>query len=456
MLRSISRPLVATALLAALQAQAACPQGSTFNTTLGFCADANNAWGPFTQAMVNRCVQYGGGPACTTPVSATVTASGQTATISVARWSVAFTKSLRGTGTCPLGSTTDSRTPGHCTETVNGVSNVHGPFDDTMVDKCLAAEGGPACFTTRWNTSFYQWLLTQPAPFKWTPADDLNAKLPAAIRVMRGADSTLKAVAATLDPRVDAQARWDVVSATPMATPLEVAQRDPQHRVVVNGGYYDATTGQSMSLIVRDGQVLARGITQLTRNGRAYHPTRGMFAETPDGERLAAWGYPIPGAAPPQPVVWAYDRPNPIDVNTTPPPEPNAQHPSIARSLAPRVALGGGPVLVRAGAAVNTAAAELFDSASGVAPDSRAPRTAIARLKDGRVLLLVVDGRSTESRGATLAELATMLVKLGAEEAVNLDGGGSSTMVVDGQVINRPSDGTLRRMPSMVVLRASP
>ena len=61
--------------------------------------------------------------------------------------------------------------------------------------------------------------------------------------------------------------------------------------------------------------------------------------------------------------------------------------------------------------------------------------------QDGTVLVLVVDGRSTNSKGLTLQELATYFLRLGARDAVNLDGGGSSVMVINGEIVNKPSDG---------------
>jgi exopolysaccharide biosynthesis protein len=54
--------------------------------------------------------------------------------------------------------------------------------------------------------------------------------------------------------------------------------------------------------------------------------------------------------------------------------------------------------------------------------------------------LLVVDGRSQRSVGATLVELAALMRRLGAWNAMNFDGGGSTTMVVGGTVVNAPSD----------------
>jgi exopolysaccharide biosynthesis protein len=72
--------------------------------------------------------------------------------------------------------------------------------------------------------------------------------------------------------------------------------------------------------------------------------------------------------------------------------------------------------------------------------ETRHPRTAVALLKDGRFLMITVDGRSESSGGIALADLASYLLSLGAAEAINLDGGGSTTMYLDGKVVNHPSD----------------
>jgi hypothetical protein len=87
----------------------------------------------------------------------------------------------------------------------------------------------------------------------------------------------------------------------------------------------------------------------------------------------------------------------------------------------------------------------------------RHPRTAVGVAPDGTVILLVVDGRAPEhGLGMTIPELATEMRRLGAVEALNLDGGGSTTLVVHGRVVNRPSDETGERPVSDALLLLPP
>lgn len=79
----------------------------------------------------------------------------------------------------------------------------------------------------------------------------------------------------------------------------------------------------------------------------------------------------------------------------------------------------------------------------------RAPRTVIGNYKDDQLLVVVVDGyNESGSSGATLEELQARLYKLGVMDAYNLDGGGSSSLILNNQVVNHPSDGSLRPVPT--------
>ena len=103
--------------------------------------------------------------------------------------------------------------------------------------------------------------------------------------------------------------------------------------------------------------------------------------------------------------------------------------------------IGAGPLLVNEG--VNSVESSSEDIAADIA-QGRAPRTAIGIRADGTILIVVVDGRSSISAGMTLNELADYMVKLNANKAMNFDGGGSSEMVLNGEVVNVPSDGQER------------
>src|SRR2546430_3759940 len=100
-------------------------------------------------------------------------------------------------------------------------------------------------------------------------------------------------------------------------------------------------------------------------------------------------------------------------------------------------ALGGGPLIVRQRRAIYTAGEDFLPSM--VAP--RDPRTGVGQRRDGKIVLVVVDGRQRGySVGLTNFELAQALVRLGAVTGSALDSGGSSTMAFDGKLLNRPSD----------------
>lgn len=73
------------------------------------------------------------------------------------------------------------------------------------------------------------------------------------------------------------------------------------------------------------------------------------------------------------------------------------------------------------------------------------PRTAIGQTADGGLLLLVVDGRQDISRGVSLSELGRILIEAGAVDAMNLDGGGSSTFVVGRDRLNLPTGYDVQR-----------
>ena len=106
--------------------------------------------------------------------------------------------------------------------------------------------------------------------------------------------------------------------------------------------------------------------------------------------------------------------------------------------------------IVRAGAAIAT-----YDCSGHFC--ARHPRSAVGLSEDRRTLyLMVIDGRTTASIGVTLAELATQMQSIGAHDAVNLDGGGSTALwVKDLGVVNSPSDGSERVVSNHLAVQAN-
>lgn len=106
-------------------------------------------------------------------------------------------------------------------------------------------------------------------------------------------------------------------------------------------------------------------------------------------------------------------------------------------------AVGGGPLIVRGGKPIFNALEDFGSSDM----NRRHPRTAVGQRADGRIVMLVVDGRRPGySAGMTNFELAQAMIRLGVVTASALDSGGSSTMAFDGQLLSRPSDTTGERM----------
>lgn len=122
--------------------------------------------------------------------------------------------------------------------------------------------------------------------------------------------------------------------------------------------------------------------------------------------------------------------------------------------------VGGGPKLLFAGSVNWQRSGELINGerfADGGAWDSRQPWTAIGVSQDETTMIwVVVDGRQPGySVGVTPWEIGALLQELGAYEGMKCDGGGSSTMVLDGRLLNSPSDGTERRVGNALLVMSS-
>ena len=222
--------------------------------------------------------------------------------------------------------------------------------------------------------------------------------------------------------------------------------------LAINGGYFtfkpDTAKQElsSVSLLVSEGKTIAVNQSVVSRKDKSgathiCYPTRSAFGF--NGKKMdVAWVYAYEGEN------YYYDRPNPIsdDFEQL---QPSKKMPSKRKKWKMKEAMGGGPVLVENSTKKITDKEELFSQIAGINP-----RTAVGYTNNREVIFLVVDGRQEISEGVTFDELADIFLGLGVKEAINLDGGGSSTFWVNGKVVNNPSDKTgLRKVASVLIIQ---
>ena len=255
---------------------------------------------------------------------------------------------------------------------------------------------------------------------------------------------------------------WDVRSiddptiqgtTDPLKTPSEY-YKEMAAPVIVNGGYFFSEGGKryNASVAVSGGRAYGVNVNYASKDWvTIYYPTRGVFYQK-DGACKAGWTYWSGGAK-----HYLYEVPAANSWSKDPLPVPDASFPATAADFAPETAIGGGPVLLKGGEVKNTWEAEMFygDGADDKMPETRHPRTAIGVTKDGLLILFVCEGRgmTTGVAGMTFAEETAVMKDLGCTEALNLDGGGSSCLLVEGKETIKVSDGTQRAVGSVVLLK---
>jgi hypothetical protein len=207
--------------------------------------------------------------------------------------------------------------------------------------------------------------------------------------------------------------------------------------VAINGGYYGGN--QSYSLVKYDNVVASPNIKAVTRsyNGSnaSYYPTRAAFGITSTGTPSTAWIYSV-GAG--NDLIYQYPTPSPNAEGTAPQLPPTETFPSGGSVWNTVAGIGGSPMLLRGGAIRISDVEELISINNAT---SR-PRTAIGYTANGRIVLLAVEGDNSSAGylGINLADLASMMLSLGCTDAINLDGGGSTSMVIGNRLTVRPGD----------------
>ena len=277
--------------------------------------------------------------------------------------------------------------------------------------------------------------LAQAPDIEWRPMEALNAEFPDAVRVFSGADPNIPLRAWYVSVRPDADTvRTEILLSDDESDRRERVSSfaaDTGACVVVNGGFFsmERTPAMHAGLLVVDGVIEAPATRSVLRGDNRYETARAALGVMPEGFDIA----------------WATSRDGQLQAWSEPPSHVPGSPAQLEGEPAPwpvEDAVGAGPALVADGQVRVSTNEEVF---FGSAIPNTHPRTAAGIRADGTLLLVVVDGRQPVSRGVDLEQLAALMLDLGAEEALNLDGGGSSSLFVNGELLNRPSGVTVER-----------
>tara|TARA_Y100001970_G_scaffold246077_1_gene313654 strand:+ start:4948 stop:5790 length:843 start_codon:yes stop_codon:yes gene_type:complete len=196
--------------------------------------------------------------------------------------------------------------------------------------------------------------------------------------------------------------------------------------IVINGGYFSKSvnTVRHIGLLKVNNELIEPASGSVIRENIRYNVNRGAFGIYDDGKIDIVW------ASTKNDSIFQWDLP--IDNR---PGKPGILNYRNAKFWDVAYAMHAGPVLITNSELYVTSEEEVFFNSP---VDGVQPRSAIGYNDNGDVIMMIVDGRQVDSRGVYLKELALLMSQFKCIEALNLDGGGSSALFVDGSLVNRP------------------
>src|SRR5436190_5468616 len=280
------------------------------------------------------------------------------------------------------------------------------------------------------------------AQLHWTRVDSAFGTVPSSVKVFR-TDDTLNGrpfiayyVDALLKDRkleFTTQSLYGIRMKPSAYYPLE---KNPL--LIVNGTFFNLQTNQNLNLIVQKKKLLSFNITSLKGPGADsssyYYITRSAIGINKKRKADVAWTFTDSSMS----WVYAFEDSPVVAKGRSRVPTANKLGRFDWHKWRIVTAIGGGPTLIHNGKMMITNKEEQLQVGG---ENDRHPRTAMGYTSDGRLIILVIEGRNPGvAEGATLIEESDILLKLGCYEAFNLDGGGSSCMLINGKETIKPSD----------------
>ncbi|MDQ6755897.1 MAG: phosphodiester glycosidase family protein [Bacteroidota bacterium] len=293
---------------------------------------------------------------------------------------------------------------------------------------------------------FFVLLLFIPvsvfSQLKWQNVDSLYQPLPSSIHVFYTNEkidtASFKAYYVIADIKDRLLNFTTDTSYKRRLTPKQFHEKNGNPIVVVNCAFFSFDKNKNLNLIIKDGKLVAYNLASLKNSGKDSAvpkiPFRSAIGITKHRYADVAWTFTdssLKFARASETVVTPRDA---TEKN-------NAEKKWYLKTFKKwkmKTAVGGGPVLLQNGEIFITNEEERMFM--GKAINDKHPRTAMGYTKDNKLIILVVEGRSESGGGATFTQEAQIFKDLGCVEALNLDGGGSSCLLINGKETIKPSD----------------
>lgn len=306
---------------------------------------------------------------------------------------------------------------------------------------------------------FCLFFYTCTAQWHWQNIDSVYQPLPASIHVFVTHDSTEGKPNIAYYVRVSLKDKsLDLTAQTgngKRLTPTQYFNQEQQPFLVMNCTFFEFVHNSNLNIVIKDGKMLSYQVHSLAGRGKDTLTYRHSFGSaigiSKKGKADIAWLYTdsldqYPYASQ-QAITSFKDSTDKLGKSVM-------LSKGSFRKWKMNTAVGGGPVLLQNGNIQIANNEEL--KFAGKAIEDKHPRTAMGYTKNGDLILLVIEGRFPgKAEGATLVQEAKMLQQAGCVEALNLDGGGSSCLLINGKPTITPSDKEGQRpVPAVFMVRS--
>ena len=283
------------------------------------------------------------------------------------------------------------------------------------------------------------------AQFHWNDVSDSWNNVPTGVKLFDFRDSVdgqpVVAFAAVISLKEKRNRFTTAHTNNERLTPQAFYEREKKPFLVVNGTFFSFQTNKNLNVLVKDGKLTANNVHDVALNGRdsGYyaHPFRSAIGIFSNRTADVAWIYTDSVSSVPFASQKSLVLPRSKGIGTF-----KLIQTDWKNQFQPwpvQTAIGGGPVLIQNGRI------DIYNNEErmfmGKAIADLHPRTAMGYTNNGELVILVVEGRHKNiSVGVSLIQLAAMMKSLGCVEALNLDGGGSTCMLIQGKPVIRVSD----------------